>query len=258
MDKHVYLDIDMDYFIAPIEKVSVDNIRLYYDKTCSLLPVKPVVERLRDSGLIWQNEKISCFTNHKTSYTHWWISKKQDNILIHIDAHSDLYRNSHKDLRKLSNSEIGCYNYIWYGIRDGYVNEVYWVIPDSLKGLMEPCNASTIINKNLISEVYRNEGGLHIKMECIVASGETKHVPIHICTVDMLPELNTVCDKVTLATSPEFIPASADELVFEYLQCFGAGRDTALNLYNQHKSMIDKTPEEFEAAWDKINKKEDF
>lgn len=255
MDKHVYLDIDMDYFVAPIENVSVDNVRLYHDRSCTAMPVEPVVRKLKECGLEWERAKISCFTNHKTSYTHWWISKKQDNILIHIDAHSDMYRNSQRDLRKLSNGDIGCYNYIWYAIRDGYVSEVYWIIPESIKGLMEQQNAAGIINKELIVDSFRDDGGLHIIMNCVLATGEAKQIPVHVCTIDMLPEFNAACDKVTLATSPEFIPAEADELVFEYIKGFGASKDVAYNIFNQHKAMLDKTPEELQEAWEKTGKK---
>lgn len=255
MDKHIYLDVDMDYFVAPIEKASVDNIRLYHDKSCETEAVAPLVKKLKERGLKWQGDKISCFTNHKTSYTHWWISKKMDNTLIHIDAHSDLYRNSNKDLRKLSNSELGCYNYIWYGIRDGYIGEVYWVIPENIREFMELQNAPKIINKEMILDAYKDEEGLHIIVECIIITGEIKHVLVHVCTIDMLEEFNAICAKVTLATSPEFIPSAADEMVFDFIQSFGGSKEMAQNIFNQHKAMLNKRPEELRAAWDKINKK---
>ncbi|MDF2520601.1 MAG: hypothetical protein K0R84_1229 [Clostridia bacterium] len=254
MDKHIYLDVDMDYFVSPIVKVSVDNVRLYHNESSGVEAAAPAVKTLREHGLSWKAESISCFTNHKTSYTHWWISKKRDNILLHIDAHSDMYRNGSKDLRKLPNGNIQCYNYIWYGIRDEYIGEVYWVIPNSIKELMEPHRAPEIINKELISEVHRDDRGLHIIIECIVITGELKKVPVHVCTIDMLPHFDAVCHKVTLATSPEFVPASCDDFVFEFLLSFGGSKETAQNIYNQHKNMLDKTAEEIAAAWDKIGR----
>ncbi|MDF2592310.1 MAG: hypothetical protein K0S75_1776 [Clostridia bacterium] len=254
MEKRIYLDIDMDYFVEPIEKESVDNIRLFHDKECEILSVNTVVEKLREQGLNWKNSKISCFTNHKTSYTHWWISKKQDNLLIHIDAHSDLYRNSNKDLRLLHNGDIACYNYIWYGIRDGYIGEVYWVIPDSLKDLLDVQKAENIINKELIAVKFVDEKGMHLQIQCINITGEIKQIPIHICTIDQLPGLEGVCDHVTIATSPEFVPAAADDLVFELIEGFGATKDAAQNIYNQHKNMLKRSPEELQAAWKKLEK----
>lgn len=254
MEKRIYLDIDMDFFIEPIEKESVDNIRLFHDRECRVFSVDTVVDKLKARGLNWQNSKVSCFTNHKISYTHWWISKKQDNLLIHIDAHSDLYRNSNKDLRLLHNGDIACYNYIWYGIRDGYIDEVYWVIPDSLKDLLDVEKADRIINSGLIASKAVDENGLHILMQCIVITGEVKEIPLHICTIDQLPEFKRVCDNVTIATSPEFVPAAGDELVFELLEGFGASKAAAQNIYNQHKDMLKKSSEELQEAWKKLEK----
>lgn len=242
MKNRIYLDIDMDFFVEPIEKESVDNQRLFHDKECKVFPVAPLVDKLNEKGLSWDKSKISCFTNHKTSYTHWWIMKKNACVLIHIDAHSDLYRNSCKDLRLLHNGDIGCYNYIWYGIRDCYINEVYWVIPDSLMELLKIEKASSIINSELIMEKSRDEMGLHILMECIVITGEVKQIPLHVCTIDMLPTIKGVCEKVTIATSPEFVPAACDELVFELLECFGAPAELAQNIYQQHKNMLKNIP----------------
>ncbi|OGO78568.1 MAG: hypothetical protein A2Y23_13350 [Clostridiales bacterium GWB2_37_7] len=254
MEKCIYLDIDMDFFVAPIEKESVDNIRLYHDGECNTFPIAPMVDKLYNKGIRWDRNKISVFTNHKTSYTHWWIKKKQNNILVHIDAHSDLYRNSNKDLRLLHNGEIGCYNYIWYGIRDCYIGEVYWVIPDSMIGLLDVEKAGSIINSSLIVEITLDVHGLHILMECIVITGEVRQIPIHVCTLDQLPYFEENCDKVTIATSPEFVPSACDEVVFELIECFGATKELAQNIYNQHKTMLNKTPEEYEEAWRKINK----
>jgi hypothetical protein len=193
-------------------------------------------------------------TNQKKSDTRWGRKKKQDSILIHIDAHSDLYRNTNKDLRLLHNGDIGCYNFIWYGIRDGFIGEVYWVIPDSLKELLHVKNAGNIINNSLIIDKAVDERGLHIRMECIVITGVLKQMTVHICTIDQLPDFNRVCDNVTIATSPEFVPAACDELVFELLDAFSVSTVVSQNIYNQHKDMLKKTSEELKTAWEKIEK----
>jgi|GEM_PF-1391977 len=254
MNRNIYLDIDMDFFVEPIEKESVDNVRLYHDRPCTTFPIAPFVDKLHRKGMFWERGKISCFTNHKTSYTHWWIMKKQNNTLIHIDAHSDLYRNSNRDLRLLHNGDIGCYNYIWYGIRDCFIEEVYWVIPDSMKTILDLEKADTIINSSLIIEKTLDAEGLHILMECIVITGEVKQIPVHISTVEQLPEFEGSCDKVTIATSPEFVPAASDVLVFELMEAFGASRDMAQNIYKQHKDMLNRSAGELKEAWDKLKK----
>lgn len=252
MERNIYLDIDMDFFVAPIQKASVDNVRLYYDAPCGLTAAEPAVRHLKEQGLRWTRDNISCFTNHKTSYIHWWMSKKQNQLLIHIDAHSDMYRNTKSDLRLLHNGDLGCHNYIWYGIRDGYIGEVIWVIPDSLSYLLQEEQAQGIINSALIREKYTDSKGLHILMECIVISGESKLIPVHICTLAQLRDMEGSCAKVTIATSPEFIPEEADEFIFELFDAFDVPEGTAQNIYKQHKEMLKRTEEEIKAAWNKL------
>ncbi len=237
MNKAVYLDIDMDFFVEPIQKESVDNLRLFFDEACLLLPTAPVMERLKACGLTWEARNVHCFTNHKKSYTYWWMTKNQGRTVIHIDAHSDLYRNSSRDLRQLPNSELGCYNYLWYAIRDGYVDEVYWVLPDSLDCLVSQDKASRIIHASLIQETSLDDKGLHIQMQCIDITGYARHVLLHVCQLHQLPYFGKTCDKVTIATSPEFIPAKADALIFELCDGFGVDRSVAHNIYQQHQDM---------------------
>lgn len=252
LERNIYLDIDMDFFVAPVEKTSVDNIRLYHDRSCSTMPVEPLVRQLRQQGLCWTADKISGFTNHKTSYIHWWMSKKTDNLLVHIDAHSDMYRNSRSDLRLLHNGDIGCHNYIWYGIRDGFIGEVIWVIPDSMDYLLQVDQAEHIVSKELIQKKYEDAKGVHMILECTTITGDVKHIPFHVCKAEQLPELCGNCSKVTIATSPEFIPEEADALVYELFEAFGAPASTAENIYRQHKEMLKRSEEEIKEAWSKL------
>lgn len=248
----IYLDIDMDYFVQPIQKASVDNLRLFHEEDCALLPTAPVIDKLKASGLSWDIRNVHCFTNHKKSYTYWWISKKQGNTVIHIDAHSDLYRNGSRDLRLLPNSELGCYNYLWYAIRDGYADEIYWVLPESLHHLIKLEEAGRIVHPSIIGEACLDDGGLHIKMACIDIAGTVRQILLHVCEIRQLPYFGRSCEKVTIATSPEFIPAKADDLVFELLDGFGVDRSVSLNVHKQHLDMLSATPEALEAARKKL------
>jgi hypothetical protein len=248
MKRTYYLDIDMDYFVLPIQKAAVDNIRIFKAEDCITLPVAPLREGLEKAGLSWDKGSLHCFTNHKKSYTYWWMDKHKDCTVIHIDAHSDLYRNSRKDLRLLSNSELGCYNYLWYAIRDGYVNEIYWVLPDALKHIINCGSAGEIINKDLIAESREDEAGLHISFRCIDINGVDKAIMLHVCTIEQLPYFGAKCRRVTIATSPEFIPEKADKLVYELLESFGADDALKQNIYRQHKDMLLKPEHEVEEA----------
>lgn len=248
MKKGYYLDIDMDYFVEPVQKAAVDNIRVFKDEECTTLSVAPVVEGLLKSGLSWDKKDIHCFTNHKKSYTYWWMDKQEGYTVIHLDAHSDLYRNAERDLRLLPNSGIGCYNYLWYALRDGYIDEIYWVIPETMKHIISDGCADDIINKSMITNSWADETGLHISFCYIDIRGMEKEGMLHVCTVENLPHFDARCKKVTIATSPEFIPEKADELVFELFECFGADDTMKHNIYSQHKDMLAKPLKEVEEA----------
>lgn len=248
MRKGYYLDIDMDYFVQPIQRSAVDNIRIFKADACETLPVSPVADRLARSGLSWDKKDVHCFTNHKKSYTYWWMDKQEGYTVIHIDAHSDLYRNGEKDLRLLPNSELGCYNYLWYAIRDGYIDEIYWVVPEAIEDIIDSGRAGEIINASLITGIREDEAGLHINFCCIDIRGLEKEIQLHVCLAENLPSFDAKCKRVTIATSPEFIPERADELVFELLECFGAGDDLKHNIYKQHKDMLLKPEAEVEEA----------
>lgn len=248
MGNLIYLDIDLDYFVMPVEKASVDNIRVFYDRDCVTFPVKPVADKLSEAGLTWDKNNVHCFTNHKKSYTYWWIAKKTGCTVIHIDAHSDLYRNRQRDLRLLSNGDIGCYNYLWYAVRDGYVDEIYWVVPESQSFLISEEGAGRIIDKSLIKSSTLDDSGLHIYFSCIDIKGKEKEIPLHVMKIEMLPNMDAECSIVTIATSPEFIPEKADSLVPELLDCFGADESVKANILNQHKDLLKKPGSEVAAA----------
>lgn len=248
MSRGLYLDIDMDYFVTPVEKASIDNVRIYYDRNCEVRPVGPVADKLREAGLSWDKSSIHCFTNHKKTYTYWWMVKKKGCTVIHIDAHSDLYRNYDEDLRLLPNGEIGCHNYLWYAIRDGYIDEIYWVVPESQDFLISEENAKRIIDKALITRVAEDDIGLHIYFNCINIEGKEKEISLHVCKIERLPYIGGKCDRVTIATSPEFIPEKADGMIRELLDCFGADESLKANIYRQHRDMLLKPVEEVEAA----------
>ena len=244
MSKKIYLDIDMDYFVSPIEKTSIDNLRPYAAGQCSVLPIKPVFDRLSDLNLKWDIKKVHGFTNHMKSYTYWWMHKQMGCSVIHIDAHSDLYRNSQVDLRQLPNGKLACYNYLWYGLRDGYIDEVFWVIPDELESLLSESRAGEIINKALIEKCDLEEGVLNIIFKCVDISGVQKSIRLCVCTLDRLPPFDEAkycrsIERVTIATSPEFIPEQADELIYDLLGGFGLDKELCDNVYRQHKKMLE-------------------
>ncbi|RYD01915.1 hypothetical protein N752_27710 [Desulforamulus aquiferis] len=123
----LYLDIDLDYFVAPIMKESFLNHRPLKGENFSYADPFKLFNILKARGIAL-GQKRFMFSNHMQSHLRWWLNKSTDNVIIHIDAHSDLYGNSKPDLITLK--QLGCQNYLWHSIREDLVSELYWVFPD--------------------------------------------------------------------------------------------------------------------------------
>lgn len=68
-------------------------------------------------------ERVFTFENHDRAYQIWREAQVKDQVLLHIDAHHDMWW-AKKD------NEITIANFISPAMRDGLVREVIWVVPD--------------------------------------------------------------------------------------------------------------------------------
>lgn len=230
----VYVDIDLDFLVSPVRQKSINNFRIYKYDLCSLIDSNNFVSKLSNKGLLNTKEK-KFFTNHRKSYTYWWIKKKRDMTLIHIDAHSDLYRNKNRNLTTLRDTDMGCDDYIWYAIRDGYISRLFWVIPDNLYDLSNATIAEKFISKDMLKEYKFEDNILKIKFQVITRFGR-KDLDYWILGIDDLPPIDC-CDMLTLATSPEFIPQSADEGIKNTLELLGASEEDVTRIMKIHTEM---------------------
>lgn len=230
----IYLDIDLDYLVTPVRQKSINNIRVYKNDECSVYDINKFAEQLMKKGLLGAKER-KFFTNHRKSYTYWWIKKYMDMTLVHIDAHSDLYRNRSRDLTQLSDTDMSCDDYIWYAIRDGFISRIYWVIPDGLYNLEDKELAYRFISSDMLESCSYTDNMLNINFSIKTRVGE-KNIQYSICTLDNLPEFNEI-DMLTTATSPEFIPQAADKYIEETLGLLGASCEDIMRIMTLHKEM---------------------
>lgn len=235
----VYVDIDLDYLVKPIKKESVNNVRLYKNEECSIDDINTFIDKLKDRGLVETSDK-KFFLNHRKSYTYWWIKKSKNNTLIHIDAHSDMYRNKNRNLTLLRDTDMGCDDYIWYAIRDSFVSEVYWVIPDNSYNLC----SEEFINRTLPRDMlvtYEYAGGmLHAVLRVITREGE-RDIKYIITHLDNLPSFDNV-EMLTVATSPEFVPEAADNGFSLALEKLGASEVERARIMKMHSDMPEGAP----------------
>lgn len=230
----VYLDIDLDFLVSPVRQKSINNVRVYKNDKCKISDVDEFIKALNTKGLLNPKDK-RFFTSHRKSYTYWWINKLMDMTLIHIDAHSDLYRVKNKALTLLCDSDMGCDDYIWYAIRDGFISKIYWVIPEGLYNLRETDLAKRFISKDMLKNYSYEDNMLKIDFEVETRLGK-REIKYSICTLKALPCFDRI-DFMTVATSPEFIPQDADMDIYKALKLLGASSEDIERISKMHKDM---------------------
>lgn len=206
----LYLDIDLDYFISPLIREAVTNHRPVTNQDMQMAEPSHLFDILQAKEIgLGPNRFI--FTNHMQSHLRWWLARKPANKVIHIDAHSDLYGHSHPDLSSLK--MLGCQNYLWHSIREGLIEEIYWVFPRDIIDTSNPNTAFKMFSPQQIENISVEGNILQLDLVCLTPAGTRKTVAYHILKAEDLPVFKETAEIITIATSPEFIPPQYDKLV---------------------------------------------
>src|SRR5690348_10725510 len=78
---------------------------------------------------------VHLIENHDEAYAIWRNAGVKDRILIHVDAHHDMWWCESPDLLSIA-------NFVSQALRDNMVRAVCWVVPD--QSLATPQNRSVI------------------------------------------------------------------------------------------------------------------
>lgn len=242
----VYIDMDMDYFVKPIFKDSVNGIRLYKDEFCQLGDANSFFDVLMKKVNIPDEKHM--FTNHKKSYIYWWMKGLRDCTVIHIDAHSDLYRNKQKDLRLINDIDMNCDDYLWYALREEFISEIYWVCPEILfeNGRMDTVKGT--ISPSMISRMEIQDRILNIDFSIISRAGANRNIKLHILRIEDLPFFQNDAVLLTMATSPEFIPSCADKLIDIVNSYINFNAENLQYVKKQHKLLLNVSREDLDNA----------
>lgn len=235
----LYLDFDLDYFVKPVFKSSTNGIRLYKNENCEIGDVICFFEKLLKKIEIPSEKHI--FTNHKKSFIYWWMKRFTDCTVIHIDAHSDLYRNKHADLRTLSDVEMNCDDYLWYAMRDDFVSDIYWVCPDDSPYIGNLTLSQNMICPSMIKKIEKSNNAINIDFEVINRVGIKKDKRLFVLGIDSLPVFKDPVSMLTFSTSPEFIPGFADRLIDEVDSILHFNRDNIEYVKRMHEIMPSST-----------------
>ncbi len=73
---------------------------------------------------------VRCVENHDGAYTVWRNAGVSRRVLLHVDAHHDMYGGwiDRKDPAERSRMTIA--NFVYAALEDDLVREVIWVVPD--------------------------------------------------------------------------------------------------------------------------------
>jgi hypothetical protein len=131
--------------------------------------------------------------------------------------------------------DMGCDDYIWYGIRDGFISEIFWVVPGGLYDLNNMELAKQFIDESMIMYSSCEDGVMKINFSAVTRVGE-REISYTICTIDKLPKIEAA-ELLTVATSPEFVPEDADIIFEEVLFELGAKDEEVKRIMDMHRNM---------------------
>ncbi len=230
----LYLDIDLDYFVAPIIKQSIANHRPTAHQPVHIGEPQELFHLLQQKGITLGDRRY-LFINHMQSHLRWWLHGKKNNVVIHIDAHSDLYGHSHPDLSTLP--MLGCQNYLWHSIREGLVGEIYWVLPENAVDITDPAILYSMFTPAQVGKIQIRDHILHAELNCVLPGERPKVIPYHLLKAKNLPVFREPAEIVTVASSPEFIPRQADPLINAVGKIVGLDDHLLIKVLRQHQEM---------------------
>ena len=138
-----------------------------------------ILEEETQAGLCSSNQ-IFKIENHDEAYYIWKDAGIKQRILIHIDAHNDMWW-----MQK--NSTISIANFICLALKEDIIKEVFWIVPDKSWKTSETRN-NILRNLKEISQSY--PGSLPVNVEKNQMSTVVLGKLLKVCTISSLPYIN--------------------------------------------------------------------
>jgi tetratricopeptide (TPR) repeat protein len=125
--------------------------------------------------------RVVLMENHDEAYFVWRDAGTKDRILVHVDAHHDMWWIA-------ENSSITIANFICPALREKMVREVFWVVPDQTWDLPRS-RKSLFLHLMEITKSYPDSTkAIEVGKKSVSAVVLGK--PLTICSVDELPEIH--------------------------------------------------------------------
>ena len=130
-------------------------------------------------GPLLEADRIFKFENHDAAYYLWRDGRVSERILLHIDAHHDMYAPWRNDDRYITIA-----NYILPALQENLVREVVWVVPDetweSRAGRNDVHRTIKTLRENGIAGSMFHELQTHISTTVL-------DKPLTVCSISQLP-----------------------------------------------------------------------
>jgi Tfp pilus assembly protein PilF len=138
-------------------------------------------------------EQVHLMENHDRSYFLWRDAAFKNRILVHIDAHHDMWWID-------DNRSLTIANFICAALRERIVREVYWVVPD---GTWENPDGRKALSNHLkeLLNTYRGDPA-GTKWEHHRVRASVMGCPLVICSLDTLPAFS---DDVLLDIDTDYL-----------------------------------------------------
>ena len=125
--------------------------------------------------------RVCLMENHDEAYSVWRDAGVRNKILVHVDAHHDMWWIS-------ENSSITIANFICPAMREEIVREVFWVVPDRTWELSRSRKA-VFQHLREITKRYPNSKNA-VRMDSKRLSAAVLGRPVTICSIDELPAID--------------------------------------------------------------------
>lgn len=128
---------------------------------------------------------IHVIEHHDSAYSIWRDAGVRRRVLLHIDAHHDLYGSWFHTKKPGRTARINISNFIYAAITDELVREVIWVVPDATW-------TTRAGRRDIVRELGKMAQNPSTKKPMLRISddrisGTALGCPIHVCTLDNLP-----------------------------------------------------------------------
>lgn len=143
-----------------------------------------------------KTKKVWLLENHDEALYVWKKQKIKECILIHIDAHHDLYGSWNIKKKKGCSIPINIGNYLFEAIDKKIVRKIIWVVPDQTFFDTEGINKTL---KKLMT--IDGADGFNVS-ESNILSGKVNGIELIVCTLTNIPITN---DKVLLDIDIDFL-----------------------------------------------------